>query len=235
MHNTTNISEWLANLKIGYVIAIIIVLLIARFILGKRNSEAAKSAAEFTESILIAVTLVFLIIRPFIVQAFYIPSPSMVPTLEVSDHILVNKFVYRFQNPQHGDIVVFKSPAEANAAEADFIKRLIGLPGDVLQVKIEGNDYDEISHSLVPSGTLYRNGKRIEEPYLNEPHHIKCSPYASIDLTKPYTVPQGRLLVMGDNRNNSNDSRFWGALDRNRIVGKAMVRFFPINRVGLLH
>src|SRR5215208_3413252 len=104
----TGISERLANLSIPSVIAIVVVLFILRYVLGKQKSQAAKSVAEVVESVLIAVVLVFLLIRPFIVQAFFIPSESMVPTLNVSDHILVNKFIYRFQEPKHGDIVVFR-------------------------------------------------------------------------------------------------------------------------------
>ncbi|HEY3297422.1 MAG TPA: signal peptidase I, partial [Armatimonadota bacterium] len=203
----TTLSERLANVSIPTVIAAVIVLFIVRYLLMKRKSEFAKSAAEVTESVLIAVVLVFLIIRPFILQAFFIPSESMVPTLEISDHILVNKFLYRFEQPRRGDIVVFKSPASAHADEKDFITRLIGLPGDKITVKIDGRDFDG-----TPYGTLYVNGKRFDEPYLNEPHHIRCQFSALIDLQKTYTVPDGKYLMMGYNRNNSNDSRFWGVL-----------------------
>jgi signal peptidase I len=229
-----SLSEWLANISIVYVIAGSIVLFIIRMALGKRTSEFAKATAEVTESILIAVVLVFLIIRPFFVQAFFIPSESMIPTLEVSDHILVNKLVYRFEQPHRGDIVVFKSPPEARNDEKDFIKRLIAVPGDTVQVKVEGRDPLDGSRS----GTLYLNGREQNEPYLAEPHNIKLdflSELPEINLEKPYTVPPGKYLMMGDNRNDSHDSRFWGALDRNRIIGKAMFRFWPLNRIGLLH
>lgn len=229
------LSERLANISIPWVIAIVVVLFIARTLLTKQKSEIAKSAAEVTESILIAIVLVFLIIRPFIVQAFYIPSESMVPTLAVSDHILVNKFVYRFNEPKPGDIVVFKSPPAALSDEKDFIKRLVGKPGDVIQVKVEGSRFSMAQGQVVSFGTLYVNGKRAEEPYLNDPHHIELSPRAKIDLRLPYRVPDGKLLMMGDNRNDSNDSRFWGVLDRDRVIGKAMVRFWPLHRLGALH
>lgn len=231
----STLSEQIANISIPYVIAIAIVLLIARLLLGRQKSELTKSLGEITESILIAVVLVFLIIRPFIVQAFFIPSESMVPTLEISDRILVNKFVYRFQSPQRSDIVVFKSPPSAHAEEKDFIKRLMALPGDTVQIKVTGKEFDPTLGIWIPYGDLIRNGKLLNEPYISETHHIRCLPNAEIDLLKPYKIPDGKLLMMGDNRNNSNDSRFWGVLDQNRVIGKAMVRFWPMNRLGILH
>lgn len=312
-------TEWLANLKIEYVIIISIVLLVVRLVLKRYDTPLARSTGETVESALIAVVLVYLVIRPFVIQAFFIPSESMVPTLEVHDYILVNKFVYRFREPQRGDIVVFKAPpaaaydellqmqelgrmggldpaqcrkacnlmvgvvggprsangevdvrltgyhqrnfdklklvclvkpgewarvldiekithrngrtsvkfaqindrsfaedlagAEIRIIERDYIKRLIGLPGDVIEVK---ND------------ALYRNGKRVKEEY------------AFYDLSKPayemppFTVPKGSLFMMGDNRYNSKDSHEWGPLDRNRVIGKAMFRFWPIPRMGLV-
>ncbi|MHB0998252.1 MAG: signal peptidase I [Armatimonadota bacterium] len=116
----TGLMERAANLKIEYIIAAIIVLFIARLILGRYKHPKVKAAAEIVESGLIAIVLVFLIIRPFIIQAFYIPSESMEPTLLIKDRILVNKFIYRFREPKHGDIIVFKSPPAANEARADF-------------------------------------------------------------------------------------------------------------------
>ena len=204
--------DWLANITLPYILAAVAVLAIARFCLGKYKSSMAKQASEITESLLIAVVLVFLVIRPFIVQAFYIPSGSMLPTLYIRDHLLVNKFIYRFSEPKHGDIVVFKSPpgVSNDGQERDFIKRLMGVPGDVIQVK---------------KGGVYRNGKRLKEPYLLEPQIMYEMP--------PVKVPVGRLFVMGDNRNSSNDSHVWGTLDRNRVLGKALVRFWPLDRLGI--
>lgn len=206
--------EWLANIKIQYVIAAVVILFAARMVLGKYKSRAAKSAAETVESALIAIVLVFLIIKPFIVQAFYIPSTSMLPTLRKQDHILVNKFIYRFREPRYGDIIVFKCPPEASTdgEEKDFIKRLVGRSDDVLEVK---------------AGSLYRNGSRVKEPYLNE---------LQIDYEmEPLKVPEGMLFVMGDNRNCSNDSHAWGPLNRDRVLGKATVTFWPLHRMGVVH
>ncbi len=285
--------DWLANITLPYIIAAVTVLFVARVVLGKYKTPAARSAAEIVESALIAVVLVFLIIRPFVVQAFYIPSGSMRPTLLESDHILVNKFVYRFHEPRHGDIVVFKSPpgASLDGQERDFIKRLIGTPGDVIRVTpgyvmINGVKYGhkELSSLLssdvsspdmvtvklqkngaivdgkfltteqfaerlgqqnakgmkIVPGVVYRNGKALVEPYEQEDPD-KAYPDQTTDpawLIKQdgvtqVKIPNGRLLVMGDNRNNSNDARFWGLLERNRIIGKAMFRFWPLNRLGI--
>ena len=205
-------SDWLANISLGYVIAAIVVLFIARLIFGRHEGTAAKSAAEISESALIAIVLVFLIIRPFIVQAFYIPSGSMRPTLLERDHILVNKFVYRIHEPREGDIVVFKSPpgASLDGQERDFIKRLIGLPGDTIEVK---------------NGAVYRNGQRLNEPYILETPDYEMP---------PVKILPDKLFVMGDNRRNSNDSHAWGLLDRKRVIGAAMFRFWPLSRFGLI-
>lgn len=204
--------EWLANLNAGYIVAVSVVLLVIRLILGKNKSPMAKPAAEIVESALIAIVLVFLIIRPFVVQAFYIPSGSMIPTLEIHDRLLVNKFIYRFHEPRYGDIVVFKAPpvAEDDGVQRDFIKRLIGKAGDTIEVR---------------DGAVYRNGERLKEPYIREPIDYEMS---------PVVVPKDRVFVMGDNRNDSNDSHAWGPLERRRILGKAMIIFSPLNRVRII-
>ncbi len=206
-------TEWLANVSVGYVIAAILTLLVVRLVLGRYKTPLARSMAEVVESALMAIALVFLFIRPFVVQAFFIPSPSMTPTLLEGDHILVNKFIYRFREPRIGEIIVFRAPGEASddGTEKDFIKRLVGLPGDILEVR---------------EGKLYRNEKPVAEPYLLE----KEIAYSM----KPTRVPRGRLFVLGDNRNDSRDSHWWGALERKRVIGKAVVRFWPLKRFGSL-
>lgn len=312
------VTEWLANLSVTYVLVAVAVLFALRMMLAKyRASARMRSAIETVDSALVAIVLVFLVIRPFVLQAFYIPSGSMLPTLRENDRILVNKLAYRFKEPKLGDIIVFKCPPaageqliipladaeqrfrippsvfrkECNLAvadvlsadgdsgvlkvrlrnypvrdfrdlegrivgvigediartfdvvsvsgkgdvlavqlaeladgveaedltgakicimEKDYIKRLVGTPGDVLEIK---------------DGALYRNGERLDEAYIPE----------EIEHTMPpVTVPEGMLFVMGDNRNNSNDSHVWGFLDRNRVVGKAAVRFWPLNAIGLV-
>jgi signal peptidase I len=274
----TNVTEWLANMPIEYVVAVIVVLFAIRIALGRYKSPLAKSSSEMVESALMAIALVFLLIRPFIVQSFFIPSGSMRPTLEEQDHILVNKFVYRFKEPKRGDIVVFRAPADASPdmKEHDFIKRLIGEPGDTLEVKggyvtIGGDEYDhnELRSALydiatpdpygprvkIVRGGILLNGKKIgskdiaaavgrpgekvvfhpgvvvlNHKALNEPYTAE-DPESSFPETK---VPKGKLFMMGDNRNNSSDSRVWGPLARDRVLGKAMFIFWPLNRIRLV-
>jgi len=169
---------------------------------------------EFVDSGLVAVLLVFFILRPFVVQAFYIPSGSMEPTLVRGDRILVNKYVYYLGEPQVGDIVVFEAPPQASTEEKDFIKRVVGVPGDILEVH---------------NGRLYRNREPIDEPYIRGP-----VPSYWPGLPQPYQVPPGYVVVFGDNRGNSNDGHKWGPLSRVNLMGKAFVIFWPPHRIGLV-
>jgi signal peptidase I len=149
-------------------------------------------------------------IRQFVAEARYIPSGSMLPTLQINDRLIVDKLSYRFNSPHRGDIVVF-SPTDAlekqNFHDA-FIKRVIGLPGDKIEVK---------------EGKVYVNGQPIRENYIEEAPQYQME-------TK--VVPADAYLVLGDNRNNSYDSHYWGFVPRDRIIGRAVVRFWPPNRVG---
>lgn len=286
-----SIAEKLATLNIYAVIGLITVLIAARFALIRQRFAHAKAIAEIAESLAIAIGLVFLIIRPFLVQAFYIPSASMVPTLHVNDRILVNKLIYRFREPRLGDVVVFKSPKSAGHNEADYIKRVIGVPGDrvritagyvlIGQIPYYHDDLrDVLAHSreedecsvklqsgriyvngspvslsavaasmckpgasvkIVP-GRVYLNGKPLQESYTAEdtdqPYPSELTPKKWTELDKDGTqvvkIPKGRLLVMGDNRNFSDDARRWGLLDRKRIQGKAALVFWPLNRMRLI-
>jgi signal peptidase I len=283
-----SITERLANLPIPVVIVTVVILLALRYLLLKQKHPVAKSIAELAESLAVAMGLVFLIIRPFIIQAFFIPSESMVPTLLTHDHIMVNKFVYRFKEPKPGDITVFKAPPEATGedAEKDFIKRVIAVPGDKVRItsgyvrvgprrfdhaEIRGllcdaydgtvkltNDKVLVNDEAVPNkriatalgcpdaqvevvpGTVYINGKPIAESYTaedpDEEYPRNDTPRQWVvkdgDDNEVVRIPNGRLLVMGDNRNDSNDSRFWGLLERKRVMGKAMFIFWPLNRIG---
>ena len=286
------ITEWLANLPIHIVVIAIVVLLAVRFALIKRQARAAKAVAEIAESLAVAMGLVFLIIRPFIVQAFFIPSASMRPTLLERDHIMVNKFIYRFREPARGDVVVFLAPPEAtDGTERDFIKRVVAVPGDIVRITpgyvTVGNEqigHDRLRETLsslrskgrvrlvssnsvlvdggpVPLGAIARaeghpgrevnvvpgqvlvNGKPIREPYVAEDPDAKYpgGPGAKVDPA-PWTVmdrqreravriPKGKLFMMGDNRNDSSDSRAWGLLDRSRVRGEAMFVFWPLSRI----
>ena len=174
-----------------------------------RPSKKGGGFLEFLIILLVAFALVFGVVRPFILEAFYIPSESMVPTLEIGDRVFVNKFVYRFSEPERGDIVVFKSTEDGNE---DLIKRVVGVPGDSIEVR---------------DGVLFVNGERQEEPYVN----VRFPDNSSYG---PATVPPGHVFAMGDNRANSRDSRFFGAVPIESIEGEAFAIFWPPSRIGLL-
>jgi signal peptidase I len=152
-------------------------------------------------------------IQSFVARSYYIPSGSMLPTLQINDRLIVDKLSYRFANPVRGDIVVFDPPAKLGFKDA-FIKRVIGLPGDRIEVK---------------NGKVYINDKVLSEKYIEEPPGYTWS---SNSLTPDGIVPEGHYLVLGDNRNNSYDGHYWGFIPKDRIVGKALVRFWPIDRAG---
>lgn len=177
------------------------------------SAARVRAVGETLEILIIAICAVFLVIRPFVAQAFYIPSLSMAPTLQVNDRLIVNKLVYRFGTPQRNDIVVFRAPAKATGDpeegnETDFVKRVVGIPGDVIEVH---------------GGVTIVNGDPVKETWLKEP--------SDYDLP-PFVVPPGRLFVLGDNRNHSNDSHRWGALESDHVIGKATFVFWPPSRIG---
>ncbi len=176
---------------------------------------------EYAQAILIALVLA-LIIRTFVVQAFKIPSGSMIRTLLIGDHILVNKFIYGVRNPfnrhewikgevpHRGDVIVFIYPLDRNK---DFIKRVIGVPGDTIQII---------------NKKVYVNGKRFKDPpgvQYTDPRILPASVQPR-DNFGPVTVPQGHLFVMGDNRDQSYDSRFWGFVPIRDVKGKAFIIYW---------
>jgi signal peptidase I len=163
---------------------------------------------EYLVIAIVAFVLVFGFIRPFVVKSFWIPSESMVPTLEVGDRLFVNRFVYRFTEPARGDIIVFDSPE----SEDELIKRVVAVPGDRVRVA---------------NGVLKLNGEFQEEPYVR-PQFPDGSVYG------PTKVPEGEVFVMGDNRGNSRDSRFIGTIPIESIQGEAFFRFWPPSRIGIL-
>lgn len=149
-------------------------------------------------------------IRTFVAEARWIPSGSMRPTLIERDRLIVDKVSYRFSSPQRGDIVVF-APTDALKEQKfkdAFIKRVIGLPGETVEVS---------------GGRVFVNGKPLREPYIEEPPNYQWG---------PKVIPDGQYLVLGDNRNNSYDSHYWGFVPRDRIIGRAFVRFWPPERIG---
>ncbi len=237
-------TEWLANLSTTTIVLTALALTLVRLVMVRVNHAFARAVAELSESLVLAGIVVFLIVRPFFVQAFFIPTESMEPTLAghnagdststgthydstIHDHIFVNKLIYRFARPQHGDIIVFRAEKKADiqggqTAENVLIKRLIGCPGDTIEVRTE------------PDGatSVYRNGKQLKEPYIREP--MRETPAAEFATRGPLKLGQDEFFVMGDNRNNSNDGRYWGTLPRSRIIGRADVTFWPPSRIRSL-
>ena len=143
----------------------------------------------------------------FVAQAFRVQGTSMLPLLADGERIVVNKFVYRFQPIQRGDVVVFWYPKDPSVS---FIKRVVGVPGDTVELR---------------TGALYVNNVRVEEDYLKPA-------FRDDDSYSPVTVPKGFYYVLGDHRNSSNDSRSWGEVPEKYIYGKAIFRFWPLSKLG---
>jgi len=181
----------------------------------REREKRKRGLLEYAIIIVVAFVLVFGVIKPFIIEAFRVPSESMLPTLEVRDRFLANKFIYRFTGPERGDIVVFEAVEPNAEGEMDIlVKRVAGLPGDTVQVQ---------------GGTLLVNGEPQKEPYLN----TDVVP----DVNTPYgpkKVPEGTFFAMGDNRGNSLDSRFYGPVPMENLKGEAFLRFWPVSRAEVL-
>jgi len=250
--------ETLARLPIATVVLAMAVCTVIRLIVAPMQNRLARFVNNLLDAVIYAGILVYLIIRPYVAQPFYIPSESMVPTLKVGDVVMVGKYNYRFGEPKRFDIVVFRAPDWAlnpwqTPGKTDFVKRLIGLPGDVIEVRAgEG---------------LYLNGKLLKEPYIKDvPNYsmkvingwvysLEYGPFGDIQITKggenimrqpvfdeqerqkvlrtpSQPIPKGKYLMLGDNRNNSSDGHHWGLLDAKRVVGKALFVFWPLNRIG---
>ncbi|CAM8639170.1 LepB Signal peptidase I [Acidimicrobiia bacterium] len=179
--------------------------------------------ASFVEWVLVIVgaILLALVVKVFLLQAFYIPSLSMSPTLRKGDRVLVNKLSYRLHDVNRGDVIVFERPAsETSSTIPDLIKRVVGLPGE--------------SISFI-DGAVYVDGKRLDESYLSD-GTVTSSANAPNKCTAeaPCVVPSGQVWVMGDNRSDSKDSRYFGSIDESTIVGRAFVTVWPLGRFGLL-
>lgn len=180
------------------------------------NPRWLRVLKEYVEALAVALVLA-LFIRGFVVQAFKIPSGSMLDTLQIGDHLLVKKFaygikipvldkvVYPMDDPKRGDIIVFEFPEDTSK---DFIKRIIGTPGDVVEMK---------------NKDVYVNGEKLVEPYTR---YVDSSPSPRRDNLPPTKVPEGQYFCLGDNRDESYDSRFWGFVDRAKIKGKAWIIYW---------
>jgi signal peptidase I len=156
-----------------------------------------------------------LLVEAFLIQAFWIPSPSMEPTLDVGDRVLVNKLSYKLHDVHRGDVVVFERPPGASTGEddeiKDLIKRVVAVEGDTIEAK---------------QGVVYVNEERLDEDYLE--------PGTPTEELPRETIPAGHVFVMGDNRTNSEDSRVFGPIDEDDIVGRAFIRVLPITDIGWL-
>jgi signal peptidase I len=173
-----------------------------------------RAGGENIQILLVALLLAFLI-RTFIAEPRFIPSASMVPALQLGDRLVVEKISYQLHPPARMDITVFKVPPQLQQdgyrSDQAFIKRVIGIPGDRIAIQ---------------QGRLYRNGQLLQESYVKDIPKVEDLPEV--------TVPANQLFMMGDNRNNSNDSRYWGFLPLKNVIGKAVFRFFPFDRIGSL-
>jgi signal peptidase I len=166
--------------------------------------------------VVVGAVVVALLVKTFLVQAFRIPSESMDPTLIEGDRVLVNKLSYRLHDVNRGDVVVFTRPDSLPGGPGDpkdLIKRVVALPGETVEVR---------------DNAVYIDGKLLEEPYLAD--GSVTTPGTT--LTQPLTVPEGEVLVLGDNRSNSQDGRVFGTIPVDSIVGRAFVIMWPPSRIG---
>ncbi len=170
---------------------------------GKKSRKEKSAVLEMIEVVVVALVLAF-VIKTFVAGNYWIPSESMVPTIEVNDKVIVTNFSYWAGEPQRGDVIVFKYPLDTRK---DYIKRCIGLPGETIEFK---------------DSLLYVNGELVDEPYL--PDGLVFEDYG------PIVVPENSYFMCGDNRNRSADSRVWGFLPDDLIIGKAQVIYWPFSR-----
>lgn len=169
---------------------------------------------DIIETIVIALAI-FVVVYLFLVQPHQVKGQSMFPKFHDGEYILTNKVSYRIHDPERGDVVVFKSP---NNAEVDFIKRIVGIPGE--RVKIM-------------SGRVFVNGMELDESnYLPSDYVTNSGAFAR--ESQEVVVPESQYFVLGDNRSHSSDSREWGFVQIDDIVGKAWLRYWPIDRLGLI-
>jgi signal peptidase I len=206
---------------------------------GKQKS-ASGSLLELLMIVVVALGLA-LLIQGFLVKPYRIPTPSMEPTLEIGQRVLVNRLGNRFGPPSVGDVVVFHPPASAlqddglgpegqcrvqpapgqpcpvagrAASDQNFIKRVVAGPGDTV---------------AIVNGHVLRNGRRVSEPFIRP-----CATGDGCDFRTPIRVPAGQYFMMGDNRGSSDDSRYWGPVPRSWIIGGAFATYWPVDRIGLL-
>ncbi|HHV71704.1 MAG TPA: signal peptidase I [Clostridia bacterium] len=174
----------------------------------EKELEPRETVWDWIRTLIFAAVIAYLISH-FVIGVVLVPTGSMIPTINIQDRILSNRFIYHFREIRRGEIVLFYAPDKPGMI---YVKRVIGLPGDEVVIK---------------DGNLFINGQEIQEDYLNEPMRGDFG---------PYLVPEGHYFMLGDNRNSSNDSRFWDNkyVSKDKIIGKAFFRIFPLNKMGFL-
>jgi signal peptidase I len=191
-----------------------------------KKAQSEHSSRWLREGIVVVIVavIVAVLLRAFVVQTFFIPSGSMEPTLGIGDRILVNKLSYDLHGVNRGDIVVFSRPPAENCGGPevnDLVKRVIGLPGNVMSLS---------------GGHVYVDGKRLDESWLPQSEQGVTTagpPGTTYSLVKPFKVPANDYFVMGDNRTDSCDSRYWGPISKSLIVGKVDLRVWPLSSIKL--
>jgi signal peptidase I len=190
---------------------------------GERKERSRRRLiADYAITLLLAVAIA-LLIQAFVVKPFRVPSESMASTIEKNERVLVDRATFHFRSIHRGDVIVFRVPA--SVSQFPLLKRVVGLPGDTLSIVDD---------------RLYVNGKALNEPYLRHagtmvpttPAEMLGDGASPWSLAAPYTVPAGRYFVMGDNRTNSNDSRYWGTVPRGAIIGRVFAAYWPLDRLG---
>ncbi len=265
-------TDRIASLSLPVVFGILLALGVVRLSLRGRRALFFRVLCELSEASMKALALIFLLVRPFLVQTYHVSSGSMEPGLVRGDGILISKLAYRLNRPTYGEVVVFRAP---DSLGGETLKRIVGLPGDTLEARsgfvvlIERGskkprrfDHDGLrtllnlpddaplaltpdgvwcdgsrlspealatraglpgALALLQPGQIFRNGQPLTEPYTAEDAATSFG---------PVTVPAGHFFVLGDNRNRSHDSRFWGPIPQSRLVGRAEYVFWPGGRLG---
>lgn len=193
------------------VIAVLLLILYGIYrALMQSQSPAARTIGRVAGSAFAVLACVLaLVVRPMVFESAVVTSDSMEPTLRVGDRLLAAKLAYKHHGPARGDIITFRFPSRTPGVGEDImIKRVIGVAGDVIEVK---------------DGAAYRNGTRLDEGYVRAPMEY---------VMPPVVVTEGKLLVLGDNRNESDDGHEWGLLDRRRVIGRAAMRIWPLTGMG---
>lgn len=187
----------------------------------KAPKSPTRNALEWV-AVIGGAILIAVVVRTFILQTFWIPSPSMSPTLVQNDRVLVNKLAYRFHDVNRGDVIVFERPPNEPPSEIkDLIKRVVALPGERVSIM---------------DGKVSIDGKVLDEPYTNGLETVldacPITYVPGIDTAEGFEVPEGHVLVLGDNRVNSHDGRCFGAIDEDLIVGRAFFLMWPPGHAG---